>query len=234
MSFGRGPPVRTRSLRDPEPDQDDGRQTDRHIDPEDVAPTVVGTEEGDQCAAEDRPGRTGHRDGGAEVAERHAPLGSREELLDQAGALGGEQTGRHALDQAGEDHPSGGRGQTDGSTGDDEGRQSDQEHDPATVDIAQPAARHQYQAEAERVARHDPLDGLRRGLQPLLDRRNGDVHDGDVQQSHEADDQGDGQDPPAVGVWRRLLPSGVGFGRGHAPRLPTPTGAAPSRLLIER
>ena len=88
-----------------------------------------------------------------------------------------------------------------GARGDEE-RQPDQHQPASAVRVAEPAAGDQGQAEGERVARDDPLDGAGRGVQPLAHRRDRDVDDRDVEQRHEPDDQRDPEDPPAPGVGR--------------------------------
>ena len=173
---------------------------DRHVDQEQPAPAVVLAGGGDDQPAEHRAGGRRGRDGEAEQPERAAALGAAEQLLDQPGVLRGQQAGRRALHQAGQHHQRGAGRQADGGAGDHEAGQPDQHHPAPAVGVAEPAAGDQRQPEGERVARDDPLDGARGGVEAALHRGDRDVDDRDVEQRHEADDERDAEDPPAAGV----------------------------------
>ena len=107
------------------------------------------------------PAADDDRDREAEQAEGARPLGAGEELLDEAGALRGEQSGHRALQQPGRHHqPDAGR-EADRGAGDDEPHEADEHHPAPAVGVAQAPAGHEGQAEGEGVAGHDPLDGAR-------------------------------------------------------------------------
>ena len=76
----------------------------------------------------------------------------------------------------------------------DEGEQGGarEEHAAAPEQVGAASAEHQKAGERERVGVHDPLQAAWREAQPVVDRRQRDVHDRDVQDDHElrqADDQ---------------------------------------------
>ena len=76
-----------------------------------------------------------------------------------------------------------------------------QEHEPpAAPGVPQAPSGDQHQPEGQGVAGDHPLDGAGAGAEPGADRGQGDVDDRDVEQRHEADQQGDGEDAPPARV----------------------------------
>ena len=98
----------------------------------------------------------------------------------------------------------------DGGAGDHEADQPDEHHPAPAVGVAEPAAGDQRHPERQRVARHHPLHGGGRGVEPGPDRGDRDVDDGDVEQRHEPDQQRHRQDAPAPRVGLRTPPPGRG------------------------
>ena len=147
--------------RHPPPHQHQSDQPDGDVDAEDVAPAVLRAEQGDQGTADNRAGRAGDADGGAEVPEGEPAFSPGEELLDQPRALRGQQAGRNSLDQPGYDHQLRRGRESNRRAGENERDQADEHHDPPAVHVTQPTTRNQHQSERQGVPRDHPLDGLR-------------------------------------------------------------------------
>ena len=82
--------------------------------------------------------------------------------------------------------------------------------DPAAAEqVRRTTAEQQEAAERERVRADDPLEILLREMQVLLDRRQRDVHDRDVENDHQVGDSEDCERLPALGIFmrRHLAPS---------------------------
>ncbi len=105
---------------------------------------------------------------------------------------------------------------------------AEQEHPPASEDVAEPAAGDHQHGERERVGVDGPLERGQRGMEAALNRRQRDVHDRVVEHHHEQREAHRAERPPPavlVGhqamavarircVMRRLLP----VGRPQRPR----------------
>ena len=76
--------------------------------------------------------------------------------------------------------------------------EADQEHAPAAEEVGRAPAEEQEAPEDERVRADHPLEVLLREAQVDLDRREGDVHDRDVEHEHELDDAQERQRQPLV------------------------------------
>ncbi len=175
-------------------------QPDRNVDVEDPTPALLLIGRGEDEAAEHRADRCGQPDGGAEDAERPAPLRTPEQHLDQPRVLRGEHSGSETLQQPRRDQQARARRRSAQRAGQDEPGQGGKEHPPATQGISQPPTCHQHQPEGECVARHHPLHLRHRGTQALLDRGQRNIDDADVQQAHETSQLGDREGSPALRV----------------------------------
>ncbi len=83
--------------------------------------------------------------------------------------------------------------------GDDEDGQAVEQDRPAADQIAQPPGEQQQPAERDQVGIHDPREARLREAQIVLDRGQGDVHDGDVEDDHQhADAEHVQRDPPVA------------------------------------
>ncbi len=211
-------------VRDEAPHGDQRDEADGDVDQEERPPAVLLAEHRDQQPADQRPGGGGDRHREAEHPEGPTALVTPEQLLDQPGVLRRQQPGARALRQPGDDDRGGVGGEARGGAGDDEADEPDHHHPAASVRVAEAPAGDERHAEGQRVARDHPLHRPGRRLQPGADRRHRDVDDGDVQQRHEADEQGHRQDPPPPGIGDVLLLGRDGVGLlvlGHARHLLT-------------
>src|SRR5699024_9663506 len=83
---------------------------------------------------------------------------------------------------------------------------------PATADqVTSAASSYQHHAEGQRIARKYPLHIGIRSIKPRLDRRQGNVNDGNANQRHEYRDKQDEQDTPASRIFTGRIFSGVCF-----------------------
>jgi hypothetical protein len=179
--------------------QSKGHDQHRHrkIHHEDPAPGETGGEP----AAEQRPdgGRAGHHR--PPNAEGHRPLAAPEGRI-QAGE-GGRQHHRspNSLDAPSPDqfvgiHRGGG-----GEAGSGEDHHPHQEHQPTTVDVAQPAEGEQQRCEHHRVEAGDPLRLVQGQVELIDDRRQRHPEDGSVQDDHRQSGGQGGKTPPAPIRW---------------------------------
>jgi hypothetical protein len=76
----------------------------------------------------------------------------------------------------------------------------DQEEPLTAERVAQPAAGDQHQRVGQRVSGQGPLHVRVGGVQVALDRRDGDIDDGYIEQVHEPGQQQDDQGEPAARV----------------------------------
>ena len=83
-----------------------------------------------------------------------------------------------------------------------EGREADHEDDAPAEDVADPPAEQQEAAERQRVAGDDPLEAVLGEVEILLDRRQRDVHDRDVEHHHQIRDAEHREGLPALRVGR--------------------------------
>ena len=79
-----------------------------------------------------------------------------------------------------------------------EEREAEDEHAPAADEVGRAPAEEQEAPEEERVGADHPLEVLLGEPEIHLDRREGDVHDRDVEDDHELDDAQERQRPPLV------------------------------------
>ena len=176
------------------------RRADRQVDEEHRPPAVVDAEQRDQRAADERADRGRHADGRAEEAERLAALLAPEQALDEARDLRADETAGESLDDPHQHERERRRRQRGGRARDHEQRHAEHEHRPPAVRVAEAPRRHEQQPQRERVARDDPLQLVRLRVQALLDARQGDVDDRDVEQGHEPGGEDDRERLPAVRV----------------------------------
>ena len=169
---------------------------------------------GPPASARMRPPTTGARcggdsDRGAEEAEGPPPLRVAEQLLDERRVLRGKCPGGDALCEAGRDeHADGLRGSCRGAAHHEAGQRRE-EHRPPPHGVAEPAGRHQREAERQRVSRHHPLDRGGRRPESLTHRGQRDGHDADVEQAHEAGGERDREGPPAPRIGGVLVRVGA-------------------------
>ena len=212
-------------------EQQDHR-ADREVDEEHRPPAVVGPEQSDQRAPGERADRGRHGDGGAEEAERLTALLAPEQALDEARDLRADETAGEPLDDPQQHERERRRRQRAGRACDHEQRHADHEHRSPSVRVAEAPRRHEQQSQRERVARDDPLQLVGLRMQALLDARQGDVDDRDVEQRHEPGREDDPEGHPAVRVgailvvrWRRRASRRCG---GHGPWLVDGAHAVPT------
>jgi hypothetical protein len=185
------------ALGDEARDEEQRDERDRKVDEEDRLPAHV---LGEHAAEQHADGRPGAGDSPKD-AERLVPFRA---LLERH--QGDREDGRRedrtrcALREARRDEHAGARGQPRPERRGEEQRETDHEHPAPAEQVAGTAAEEQEAAERQRVARDDPLEVLRREAKVLLDRRQGDVHDRDVEDDHEVGDAEDGECLPAPGI----------------------------------
>ena len=186
-------------------DEQQGYEADRHIDPEDPLPARVF----DEDPAEQHPDRGARARDGPEDAQRLVAVGALLER-DQRDRehRRRQQRRRGALQEARGDQHAVGRRDRAQQREDHEGGEADHEDAPPAEQVAGAPAEQQETTEGEGIAAHDPLEVLGREAEVGLDRRQGDVHDRDVEDHHEVGDAQDRERLPAIGVGAR----GVG---GH-------------------
>nr|WP_261974886.1 hypothetical protein [Curtobacterium sp. B18] len=124
-----------------------------------------------------------------------------EKLLDEGGHLGGQQAAGEALHQARDDQHDPVRREAAQGAREGEEPDADDEHAATTGGVAEPPARDEQEPEGQRVARQDPLHGLRgRPGEARRDRLQRDVDDRHVEQDDAAAEQADDEGLPAVRV----------------------------------
>ncbi len=197
-------------------------QADGDVDEEDGAPAAAEQVRVHQQAAEDlaRDEAGGqHRGIGA---QRPGPVRPGETRLDDAHDLRHRGGGSRALDEPrGDEHRDAGREPAHGRA---EGENDDarEEHLAASSQVTEPGSGDEQHGVAHCVAGHDELKLGPGGVQGPADGRQRDVHDRDVEQSHELAGQQDRQHDPAPPARARR---GAGFPqdgfrcRGHDPSL---------------
>ena len=172
-------------------------QADRNVDEEDPGPA----QGAGQRAAEQHAGRTAAARGGApdpesEVALPSFPEGRRQ---DRQGR-GRKQRRAESLDGAESDQRALRPREAVEQRADREQSKPDDEQAPAAEQVRQAAAEQQHAAEEDRIGRDHPLQARLREVEIRLDRRQGDVHDCDVEDDHElgGDDHREPEPAPAV------------------------------------
>jgi hypothetical protein len=119
------------------------------------------------------------------VVDLRRALVAPEQALDETRDLRADETAGEPLDDPHQREQERRRRQRAGRARDHEQRHADHEHRPRAVRVAEAPRRHEQQPQRERVARDDPLQLVRLRVQALLDARQGDVDDRDVEQGHE-------------------------------------------------
>ena len=158
------------------------RDADRHVDEQHPAP---GGPLGDQ-AAEHQAERAARGHHAGVDGQRPDPLPAFGEAADHERQDGGRGEGAaDALDGAGGEQHAGVRREAAGQRTEGEDRDAGQEHAAAAEDVAGPAAEQQQAAEGQRVPVHHPGQAGRGEVQPGLDVRQRDVHDGGVENDHQ-------------------------------------------------
>ena len=173
---------------------------DRQVDEEHRPPAVVDAEQGDQPAADEWADRGRHGDGRAEESECLAALLASEQALDEARDLRGDETPGEPLDDPRQHELQRRLRQRAGRARDHEQRHANHEHRPPPVRVTEAPRRDEQQPQRERVARDDPLQRVLLRVQALLNARQGDVDDRDVEQGHEPGGEADTERHPAVRV----------------------------------
>ena len=192
----------------PQRRDDDGRDAERHVHEEDPAPGEAGGQQAARQGA-DRDGQAGHS---APDAERDATFLATECVGQQGQRHREHDRPADALQPPGQlQHQRAGGEAAQGRCRGEDG-QADQVHQAAAVHIRQAARGEQERGQSQRVGVDDPLQVGEAGVQGVLDVRQGDVHDRDVQQQHERA-QADGDERPplvaALGVLVLGLTAGI-------------------------
>jgi len=151
----------TDRLRQPPGSHRDGYRADEQVDQEHPAPAIVGTDPGDDQAAEQRADRGGDADDGPEHAERLGPGRAGERVLDRRADRGEEQAGAQALHDPAHDDLSLTVREAAGDTGKGEDGEPDEEQPLVPEPVARPAARHQSEAVGKRITGDDPFQAGR-------------------------------------------------------------------------
>jgi len=183
------------------PDQEEGDDRDRNVDPEDRPPGPL-----DEVAAGERADRGEAAGDGEEDRHRLATLADREGVEDDRQRRREHDRRAGALDDAEDDEPGLveggiGGGAAEGGGG---GEDDDAEHDHAPVagDVGEAAAEGEEGREREQVAVDDPLHARRREREVVLDRRHRDRDDRLVDEGHRDGEDHRRQDQFAVGGGR--------------------------------
>ena len=173
---------------------------DRHVDEEDPRPT----ERARERAAEEHAGRCAAAGDRAPDAEREVPLLS---FLER-----GRQDRERRRREQGSTEPLGGAerdqrafrpGEPVQQRADGEKGEAGHEQAPPAEQVRHSSAKQQHAAEQDRVRGHHPLQALLAEAEVGLDRRQGDVHDRDVEHHHELGRHDHGKGDPTPPVRRR-------------------------------
>ena len=182
-------------------EQDRG-EADRRVDEEDPLPAdVLGEHAAEQDA--DRASGARHRAPDRQGLVALVALGERRR--EDGERCGRDHRPAESLDGAGADEEVVRAREAAGQRG--QGEEPEARHEqPATAEqVGTAPAEQQEPAERERVRARDPLQTRIREVQILLDRRQGDVHDRDVDDQHELGRAQEDQSDPAARI--------RGFGR---------------------
>jgi hypothetical protein len=184
-------------------DQRDDR--DRNVDEEDRAPRPTEEVRVGEHAAEDQAERRGEPEHRAVGGERLAALFAGEDRAEGREELRDHHCRRRSLKDAGHDQLPRALGQPAGEAGHAEQRDPAEEDALAPELVAEAAGDDQRRREGEHVGGDDPLELGPARPQVAADRRQGDVHDREVDQVHHrgADHHGGGEPSPRIGVGRR-------------------------------
>jgi hypothetical protein len=173
---------RVAALREQQRRQPKRREPDRDVDVEDPRPAEpVG-----QHAAEQDAGDSAEGADRAPHAERGVPLATLRERRHQDRQSGGRDDRRaEALERPGDDQCIVGPGQAGDERCDAEEDEAADEQATSPEKIGGTTAEQKEASEEQRVGADYPLEVLLGEAQVRLDRRQGDVHDRDVQDDHE-------------------------------------------------
>ncbi len=101
-----------------------------------------------------------------------------------------------ALEAAGEDEEERTGGDAAQERADGERDDADGEHEPPPEQVGEGSRREEEGGERQGVGVEDPLKVRQRGMEGVLDRREGDVHDREVEEQHEDPDADGAEGPP--------------------------------------
>ena len=164
---------------------DEGDERDRDVDQEDRAPAPAEDVGLGEKAAEHESERGGEAEDRAVHPERLPALLAGEDRAEGGQDLRDHRRGGRTLDDPRRDQLPPGLGETGGEARGAEERDPDQEDALAPEHVAEAAGDDQGRREGEHVRGHDPLQLRAAGLEIALDRRQGDVHDRDVDHVHQ-------------------------------------------------
>ena len=171
---------------------------DRDVDEEHPAPRELL----DQDPAEQRAGRAAGTCDRAPHADRARELRAGERRHDDRERRGREDRAAEALDGACRGEPRVARREAAGEARAREDRESEDEHPLLAEQVRGAAAEEEEAREREDVGVHDPLQARRGVVQVATDRRQRDVHDGDVEDDHELRDARNSEDQTSAQVAR--------------------------------
>ena len=192
-------------IQEPRRNENHGR-ADGDVDEEHPRPGEIRGEH----AAEQHARCAAGAGGGAPDAERAVPLATLPERRHQdRERRGGEQGAAETLQGAKRDQRALGPGESaqegarreEGETGD--------EQAPAAEDVGEAAAEEQEAAEDDRVCADHPLQARFGKVEVGLDRRQRDVHDGDIEDDHELRDDDDREGEPAAAALGKCIDRGT-------------------------
>ena len=207
---------------------DDAGEADRHVQQEDRLPA----ERVGERAADQRPDRDGAADRRPVDAERGAALAPAGELLGDQGERDGEHDrAADSLERARDVEEGRVRRERAEQRGRREDRQADHEDAAAAEPVGERAGGEDEGRERERVGVDHPLEVGEARAEVLLDRRQGGVHHGDVEQQHERGHADREQGPPLALHRGATLPAAPRPPRRARPRGPLPR-ARPGRARV--
>ena len=182
--------------------RDGDGQADGHVHEQHPPPRGdVGEDPSEQQP--ERPARARHRRVDAHGARTLGPFGVG--VLDQ-GQGGGRRDGTpDTLGDPGRDQPQLVGGEASQERGGGEDDHADGEHPAPAEEVAAAAAEQKQPSEGEGVGGDDPLESRGGEVELVLDRGQGDVHDGAVEDHHHLDRADQHQGQPGVSVLGQRL-----------------------------
>ena len=184
-------------LADQRPPEEDRHEADRQVDEEDPVPVDrlgQGTagQQADRAAADDHEHVGAHR---LRPLDRQRELGDddREDHRDR-------QRTTDALDEAGGDQEGLAAGEAADGGGEREEEDAAEEDPLASDEVTEPSGHQQEAAEGDQVGVDHPGEARLREVEVVLDRRQGDVHDGRVEDAHQLAETDDEERDPAAAV----------------------------------
>ncbi len=176
-------------------DEREDEDADRDVDVEDPRPA----EGARQRAAEQHARRGAAAGDRTPDAERNVPLASLvERRREDRECSGREHRGPEPLERTERDQRALRPGEAVEQGADSEEDEAGDEQPPSPEQVGQPAAEEKRPAEENGVGGDHPLEALLAEVQVGLDRRQRDVHDGDVEHDHELGGHDEGEDEPAL------------------------------------